>query len=410
MAAEEKVCRYCDVQTLATVEGRLLHALAARAALHSLTPEQGIQKLREALLPPKAKKKEVINLAALHLALDKVEDVKAKGLAFFSSKEQNAKRVSETIVTLDTQKSSDREKLARDLIFAYDLDCTHHCGADIGLGAGAVAAPAPVGEGAGEGESEGKGESTPAAADGDGPSPRSVSAAERHRLCCIFRPLSCKNEHCVAMFSACREAEHDAACEWKILPCPRACGGHFARRAMDVHLDGPCPNKPVDCPFKNVGCDVPCTQGGLEGHLESHTTQHLSLVLGIITNQQQALNTLEANAAAQAAIQAAGGPQAVEVAELRERVVTLEGQCDEMSKQMKASEKELKGALDKDKKEHRDKAAQDHKRAAELAKSHAALEKTAATELQKLRGEHEQLVKTVEAVTQRLGGSPARSF
>ena len=140
-------------------DGRGAAAARARRARRAAQPHAraGHPEAPRGPAAPKAKKKEVINLAALHLALDKVEDVKAKGLAFFSSKEQNAKRVSETIVTLDTQKSSDREKLARDLIFAYDLDCTHHCGADIGLGAGTpVAAPAPVGGGAGEGESEGK--------------------------------------------------------------------------------------------------------------------------------------------------------------------------------------------------------------------------------------------------------------
>jgi hypothetical protein len=64
-----------------------------------------------------------------------------------------------------------REKLAAELIARFDPALEHHCGAGF-----------PAGD---------------------------EEAAARHRVACVYRPIACFNEGCVAVFSARTEHEHD---------------------------------------------------------------------------------------------------------------------------------------------------------------------------------------------------------
>uniref|UniRef100_A0A7S3C4Z8 TRAF-type domain-containing protein n=1 Tax=Haptolina ericina TaxID=156174 RepID=A0A7S3C4Z8_9EUKA len=100
--------------------------------------------------------------------------------------------------------------------------------------------------------------------------------------------MSCPNAGCVAVYSARSEALHDAQCPFKLLPCALGCEERVMRSAMDAHTSGPCPRKPVDCPFKMIGCYcVDMTQGELPGHLVAAGPSHQLLMLAVVTQQQQ---------------------------------------------------------------------------------------------------------------------------
>ena len=82
-----------------------------------------------------------------------------------SSKEELERRLTAATKSLDAGefRHARRERLAAELIRAWDAAQTEHCGEFLVPGS---------------------------------------EASERHRLCCVFRPMACANDGCVATFSA----------------------------------------------------------------------------------------------------------------------------------------------------------------------------------------------------------------
>ena len=378
LLTEDFVCQYCDAETSTAVSARLLDVLAARRAEGSKRcVDDLVQKhIRERLLPPKKPAKKNApppDLYALQAALHEMSVAKASGLGgLFTSKEELAKRFDKERKELDVSfRHSQRLKLAAELIFAYDMTNEWHCGAVVEAGEA---------------------------------SPRSVNAAEQHRLKCIFRPLACRNEGCVHLHSALHEARHDAECPFKLLVCTRGCGQQVIRSEMANHVDGPCPMKPCDCTFVQIGCKVPCTQGGLAEHLETHAAQHLSLTLKVVTAQQRSINELQAAQAAQAALSTSSAAQQKELHSLRARVDTLEEQRDAMAERMRVSEQELRSALSKAKAELGAQSSKDVRRVEEaLGKQVKTVAAAAKDDSSKLAAAHERLRAAVEGVSARLG-------
>ena len=365
-------CEYCDVETQQALASRLLHTLAVRSTLRKQTPDEAVAKLREKLLPPHTgKKAPTPSMETLDAALVQLEDARAKGLQYFSSKETLSQRV--TVCERDLEisfRQTKRERLAAELIHAYDPAREHHCGRMLGGGDGANDAEA---------------------------SPASTAACERHRLSCIFRPLACRNEGCMEVFSARAEATHDGVCPFKLLPCVRGCPEVVTRQGMAAHADGPCANKPVDCPFLHLGCEAACTQGTLEAHLESATAAHLSLSLRALTAQQHSISKLEAAGAAAAV--AVG-----ELAAVSARVTALEGGMEEMRRALKSSEAELRQAMAKEvdgvNKQHVKDVKRLDEAQAKAAKAHSSIEKenhAAIDKLKKTIGEVVNHVKTLNS-------------
>jgi len=372
------MCTYCDVETQQAIAERLTRTLAVISSMRKMSLEDAEQTLCNKLLPPqppKATKKAAAaapSLQTLHEALAQAESVKAKGLAMFSSKEELERRVSTSEKEIRRLPHVRLQKFAADLMSSYDPNREYHCGACVG--------------------------------GGDDMSPgATASASERHRLACIFRPLACRNEGCVAMYSARAEAVHDSECPYKLLPCIRGCEMQIQRKAMTAHADGPCPNKPVDCPFRGLGCTTPCTQGGLERHLSEACPAHLSLALGALSQQQVSIQKLQAAGAA-----AIGAVD--ELASLRARVIALEGGTEDLRKTVKQSEADLREALKVDlKKEIAQSASASQKEQrrldealGKLSRAHAASEKESRGAVGKLGAAHDQLVQTVDAVARRL--------
>jgi len=363
-------CEFCDVETQQALASRLLHTLAIRATLRKCTPDEAVSKLREKLLPPPSgKKNPAPSLAVLDTALKAAEDIRAKGLAYFNSKEEMQRRVSTCEQDLELSfRQTRRERLAAELIRAYDVGREYHCGHAL----------------SGDG--------------GESCSPTSAAASERHRLGCIFRPLACRNEGCVAIFSARSEAEHDMTCGFKRLPCTRGCHAMVERQMMAEHIDGVCPNKPVDCPFFHLGCTHACTQGTLEDHVQTATAVHLSLTLRVITMQQHAINTLEAAGAA--ALTAAS-----DLAAVTARVSALESGLNEMKLAVQQSATELRAAMAKDVEALTKQHIKDHKKLDDglskvtttVTKAHGALDKEHRADMERLR-------KTVDEAVARLNG------
>ena len=262
--AEESpaTCLYCDVETQQGLASRLLHTLAVRATLRKMTVEEAVVQLREKLLPPPtpSKKAPGPSLQTLHLAIQAAEDVKAKGLSFFNTKAENDMRVAAAEKDMDvTFRHPEREKLAAELIRAYDTEREYHCGACVSRGSEAADVCSEAANVCSEADVSSDAE-----------------LMERHRLSCIFRPLSCRNEGCVSIHSAKAELRHDSVCGFKLISCPLGCPEVVQRQHMHAHVDGPCDNKPVDCPFAIIGCKVPCTQGSLQAHLDDACSAHLS--------------------------------------------------------------------------------------------------------------------------------------
>lgn len=357
--ATRTICEYCDVETQQAIADRLLHAVATRATKCKLSTDDAVRQVREKLLPASGKP----SLATLHAAFEQLDGVKAKGLNFFVAKEEMQRRVSVAERDMDLGmdfRRAVRERLSLELIREYDVSGEHHCGAVT--------------------ESD---------------SPTSAEAAERHRLACIFRPFACRNEGCVAMHSAKREGSHDAVCAYKMLPCVLGCPVLVQRRGMDEHADGPCANKPVDCPFGMLGCAEPCTQGGLQAHLKEEVTAHLGLCLAVMTTQQTQINALQATTAAAATAVA-------DLAALHARVAALEAGAEDMKLAVRQSEQELRQAL---KASSEAGAAQTTKEVKEARKAATAVDKENRAALQKHAAAHDALAKQVEAVIARLGAT-----
>lgn len=146
MSTADDVCPFVDVELQEIISARLLHCLAARAAKHKLSPEDAVAKLRDKLMSTRPAKKEVLKKASgldlLHAALDEADEVKAKGLRFFESKEKLSRRTSEAEKDLNLSRfrAPARERLAAELIAVYDIAHEYHCGCP--LVCGQASAPA----------------------------------------------------------------------------------------------------------------------------------------------------------------------------------------------------------------------------------------------------------------------------
>ena len=162
------------------------------------------------------------------LSNDETQRIKAAAL----------KEVMLKVTTVDWQ--GQIERLADKLISHFDREHSHHCGA---------------------------------ACDNH-------EALKTHRESCLFRPLCCPNGTCFQTIAALNMDQHDTECIHKKVQCATKCGVLVARKDMKTHLSGPCPKRPVECPFAWCGCPQACTLGDLQSHVESPegAVLHLSLM------------------------------------------------------------------------------------------------------------------------------------
>ncbi|KAK3154581.1 hypothetical protein QOZ80_2BG0192450 [Eleusine coracana subsp. coracana] len=113
-----------------------------------------------------------------------------------------------------------------------------------------------------------------------------------HRSRCKFRVVNCKNDRCLASFSAIHVEEHDSICPFKVVPCEQLCEQHVMRCEMDKHCATVCPMKVINCPFHHVGCERAFPQGTLDRHCSELSQTHLLYVLQATTRQGAFVNDM----------------------------------------------------------------------------------------------------------------------
>ncbi|EXB80938.1 TNF receptor-associated factor family protein [Morus notabilis] len=100
-----------------------------------------------------------------------------------------------------------------------------------------------------------------------------------HVQSCGFRPMTCQNMGCNAVFCLRNSEKHDSACAFKIIPCEQMCSENVMRREMDRHCVTVCPMRLVSCHFYAVGCQSPLPHSMLEQHRLDDLHSHLRYVL-----------------------------------------------------------------------------------------------------------------------------------
>merc|ERR1719384_267276 len=78
---------------------------------------------------------------------------------------------------------------------------------------------------------------------------------------------------------------------FKCIPCEQ-CGEEVTRKEMPAHLSAACPERPIDCPFKSIGCTMRVSHRSLQKHLEDCTHAHLMLLMRQLHEQQQQIQDL----------------------------------------------------------------------------------------------------------------------
>ncbi|KAF0933555.1 hypothetical protein E2562_018802 [Oryza meyeriana var. granulata] len=113
-----------------------------------------------------------------------------------------------------------------------------------------------------------------------------------HSMLCRFRIVYCKNDGCLASFSANHIEKHDSVCPFKVLPCEQLCEQHVMRCEMDMHCASVCPMKLINCPFYQVGCETAFPQCVLNKHCSELLQTHLLYILQLITRQDASVNDM----------------------------------------------------------------------------------------------------------------------
>ena len=100
-----------------------------------------------------------------------------------------------------------------------------------------------------------------------------------HEEVCPRRIVSCC---CCNLKMEYREFDtHLTQCEKYVVPCPYNCGCEIMREKLDQHLgqQGSCPNVPVECEFKDAGCQFKANRIATEEHVSTGVVSHLGLVM-----------------------------------------------------------------------------------------------------------------------------------
>jgi homogentisate solanesyltransferase len=110
-----------------------------------------------------------------------------------------------------------------------------------------------------------------------------------HQTSCAFRPVSCSNEGCDAVYSAIHAETHDASCGYKLFPCYLECETSVQRKEMANHCATVCPMKKMKCPYHTVGCLHVMAQGLLDNHCKEYMGEHLLETLQFVQNHEAAI-------------------------------------------------------------------------------------------------------------------------
>ena len=85
------------------------------------------------------------------------------------------------------------------------------------------------------------------------------------------------------------ERGHYAKCERYPLHCPNNCSKEVILREDMLSHRQQCPLEPVQCPFREAGCQVKPVHKDLDGHVKNSTTEHLTGLLGAFMETKKEL-------------------------------------------------------------------------------------------------------------------------
>lgn len=166
-----------------------------------------------------------------------------------------------------------------------------------------------------------------------------------HQINCAFRPVSCSNKGCDAVYSATHAEAHDASCDYKLFPCYLECESSVQRKEMANHCATVCPMKKMKCPYHSVGCLHFMAQGLLESHCTEYMGEHLLETLQYVQNHEVTLGGhAQRILLVEKAVQLAQRSEAVNVGNMN---VTLKEQENKVTlleaevKKLKANQKTL---------------------------------------------------------------------
>jgi hypothetical protein len=110
---------------------------------------------------------------------------------------------------------------------------------------------------------------------------------------CPRRIVDC--EHCDMELEFMDLQDHYEICEMYPVECVYSCGEILARYEIQSHVErqGACPNAPVDCDFKNSGCEFQGKRSELSRHIESSVVSHLNLVAMKLATTTEKLESTE---------------------------------------------------------------------------------------------------------------------
>ena len=117
---------------------------------------------------------------------------------------------------------------------------------------------------------------------------------ENHRSKdCDMKIVSC--EHCKAESKFALLKLHYLECKKYPVQCVHKCGMTVAKEDMKKHtsLQGTCPNSPLDCEFRDIGCDFRGKRQQLNKHIETGSPRHFRLVLAEMRGIKRKLTVVE---------------------------------------------------------------------------------------------------------------------
>ena len=113
---------------------------------------------------------------------------------------------------------------------------------------------------------------------------------------------------------------------------------------MRAHCAGPCPARPVECPFAHLGCTVPVTQGERDSHLEKNTALHLSLLATATAALGRAAQSQAPIVAEHAALLRPGGKLLAAVAAAAAAAAAASERADKAERASASAEREARSA------------------------------------------------------------------
>eukprot|EP00899_Mesostigma_viride_P025583 jgi/Mesvir1/6209/Mv00891-RA.1 len=322
-------CHYFDVGTVSSCSESLLHGLAEAAVEKSAGTFRDTGKTLESLkeelmiaLRAEAAKHPDSQQSSQHLIPALLTRFAASQRGFMGkvssvfTGDVKGDRIEETIVDMQkkgTWIEGQRETFAKELIKILDSGSREHCEQSFD----------------------------------------SEAALHEHKAVCPWRPSSCENPGCFAVFSAAGKADHEAICPFELLPCTQKCDKLVRRGDMGVHCATSCDMKLVACPYASVGCaSGGVHQGELEVHMAQDVIPHMALLLASLRSLAGAVDTSkESVALLHRQLAVLGANAEMDLKSLNLRMNEMDAYNKEVGREMKALQASVKKSFDTSAKE-----------------------------------------------------------